>query len=154
MNLVIKGADFSSVAIGKVDMNLKPSAGLLGEMLSATDGKLEFIDLPVDYLVNVFALPQYATKLNITAKGSSTRKSYSFCKGTMPTTTGGLPVTQDATSTSNFNSGIAVLESVGTGSSAVATFNDVDVPSEATFIMVYFGTSPEEKGQCKVEVVL
>ena len=154
MNLVIKGADFSSVSIGKINTTLKRSAGLLGEMLSGSDGKLEFLGNTNPYLVNVYELPTYASKLNIVAKGSISRNSYSFCSGTMPTTTGGAAVEQDATSTASLNAGINVIESVNAGSAEITEFENVDIPSGAEFVLVYFGGDEYNHVQCKVEVVL
>lgn len=154
MNLVIKGADFSSVSIGKVDMKLTRSAGLGGCMVG-TNGKLEFISTTYNYLVNVYKIPSYVKKLNMNIRGGITRPSYSFCYGTMPTTEGGAVETQDATSVLTLNAGFEVVEKAAPhGANEMYLDENVDVPNGAEFVMVYAGADASDIASTYVEIVL
>jgi len=155
MNLVIKGADFSSVSIGKVDMKIARSAGLGACMVSNTNGKLEYLSISDDYLVNVYKIPSYVKKLNMNVKGSGSRPSYSFCYGTMPTTEGGAVENQNASSVLALNDGFEVVEKGAVyGSNVMHLYENVDVPNGAEFVIVYAGADAPDKASTYVEIVL
>lgn len=153
MNLVIKGADFSSVSIGKVDMKMNRVAGIGHDMINNATGLLEYI-ADSTYLVNVYPIPSYAKKLKISAKGSTSRPSVSFCYGTMPTTTGGEVEGQTAETTATLNSGITSISRLSHNVPEMHLFENVDVPPGAEFVMVYAGTGNDEHAATYAEIVL
>ena len=152
MNLVIKGADFSAVSIGKVDMKMKRVAGIGNSMIQNPSGLLEYLRGP--YVVNVYQLPSYAKKLNIYAKGSATRVSCSFCSGTMPTTTGGEVEDQTNETIATLNGGISVISTLKHTVNEMHLFENVDVPVGSEFVMVYSGTSSSEYSSTYAEIIL
>lgn len=157
MNLVIKGADFSAVSIGKIDTTLSPAAKY-GKVMLAYTGNLYAPDgdsTPSDYHVYVYDLTGIE-RVTIHSIGTSHgQATYSFHSGTCPTTSGDAVVDLYADDITAIRSQISLVGSpvIHSGLEEVVSEN-VEVPATANILMIYAGPSAYYWVKAKVEEVL